>query len=59
MKTSLILFLTLCITVIVNAQNFWQQTNGPLGGDVGSLAINSSGDVFAGTGGGVYRTTDN
>jgi ligand-binding sensor domain-containing protein len=42
------------------AQNFWQQTNGPYGGHVWSLAINSTGHIFAGTiGGGVFRSTDN
>lgn len=38
----------------------WEQTNGPYGGDIKSLAINSSGDIFAGTrGGGVFRSIDN
>ena len=42
------------------AQNFWQQTNGPFGGTVAALAINSRGDIFAGIQyGGVYRSTDN
>jgi hypothetical protein len=42
------------------AQNFWEQTNGPFGGTVAALAINSSGDIFAGIQyGGVYRSTDN
>ena len=41
--------------------NFWQQTNGPFGGIVLSLAINSGGDLFAGADsyGGVYRSSDN
>lgn len=40
-----------------NAQDFWQQANGPYIGYIGSLAINPSGHVFAGTaGGGVYRS---
>ena len=38
----------------------WEQTNGPRRGSVLSLAINSNGDIFAGTeGGGVFRSTDN
>ncbi|MGB9774211.1 MAG: T9SS type A sorting domain-containing protein, partial [Bacteroidota bacterium] len=43
------------------AQDFWQEAdNGLYGGRVSSLAINSSGQIFAGTdGGGVYRSTDN
>ena len=42
------------------AQDFWQQTNGPYGGNVRSLAINSSGHIYAGTlDGSVFRSTDN
>ncbi len=42
------------------AQNFWEQTNGPYGGEVYALAINSSGHIFAGTFlGGIFRSTDN
>ena len=42
------------------AQDFWQQTTGPNGGVIRSLAINSTGHVFAGTsGGGVFRSTNN
>ncbi len=38
----------------------WSQSNGPLGGIVHALVVNSSGYVFAGTyGGGVFRSTDN
>lgn len=41
------------------SQDFWQQTNGPYGGNVSCLAINSSGDIFAGTnGGGVFRSVE-
>ena len=39
--------------------NFWQQTNGPYGGAVHSLAINASNHIFAGTDSGVYRSTNN
>ena len=43
------------------AQNFWQQTNGPYGGDIRALAINNvSGHIFVGTdGGGIFRSTNN
>ena len=38
----------------------WEQTNGPLGGAVVSLAINSNGELFAGTvSGGLLRSTNN
>ena len=41
-------------------QGFWEQTNGPQGGDGIALATNPSGQVFVGTqGGGVFRSTDN
>ena len=44
----------------LHAQDFWEQTSGPGGGEVQSLAINSTGHIFAGTsGGGVFRSTDN
>jgi ligand-binding sensor domain-containing protein len=43
-----------------NAQNFWQQTNGPDEAEVYALVINSSGHIFAGTSGsGVFRSTNN
>ena len=43
------------------SQDFWYPTNGPEGGFIYSLAINTSGDIFAGTyyGGSIYRSTDN
>jgi len=41
-------------------QNFWEQTNGPCGGNVTALAVNQTGDIFAGTtGGGILKSTDN
>jgi lipid-binding SYLF domain-containing protein len=57
----IILFVVLLFEGAAQAKSdFWQQTNGPYGGEIHSLAINSSGDVFAGTfGGGVFRSTDN
>lgn len=55
----LILLLS-CIATSAFAQtNFWEQTNGPFGGTIGSLAINANGDAFAGAFGGVFRSTDN
>src|SRR5574341_2650299 len=43
-----------------NAQDFWQQTNGPYdGGAIQRLAFDANGDVFAGTErGGVFRSED-
>ena len=54
---SLILVLS---TGTLPAQDFWEPTNGPFGDSVISLAINSTGHIFAGTEfGGVFRSTDN
>jgi photosystem II stability/assembly factor-like uncharacterized protein len=40
--------------------NFWQQTNGPFGENITSLAINGAGHIFAGTVySGVFRSTVN
>ncbi len=61
-KTRVVAFMLplLCLWLEAAAQNFWQQTNGPYGGVVQALAINSSGHIFAGTfGGGVFLSTDN
>ena len=38
----------------------WEPTNGPFGGRVNALAIQSNGHILAGTAnGGLYRSTDN
>lgn len=54
-------FFLLCATTIAFSQTpFWQQTNGPEGGNIWGLAINSQKYIFATTiRGGVYRSTDN
>ena len=56
-------FIILLILVLsastLHAQDFWEQTNGPFGGIVLSLAINSTGHIFAGAGVGVFLSTDN
>ncbi len=57
-----VLFLALvsCISNPVFANGkFWQSTNGPFGGRVNDLQVNSSGHIFAATGGnGIFRSTD-
>ena len=56
----LILLLFIFLSFSIYAQNFWEQTNGPSGGTTHSLAINSSGYIFAGTYyGGVFLSTNN
>ena len=57
-------FVGLTILLVSNhahsQSNFWEQTNGPFGGNIQSLAINSNGDIFAGiVFGGMFRSTDN
>ena len=57
MKTFLkILFFFFLVTQICFAQ--WVQTNGPYGGSVTDLGL-SGNNIFAGTGGGVFLSTDN
>ena len=43
----------------VNAQDFWQQTDGPCGVLVGVLAASPTGHIFAGTWNGIFRSADN
>ena len=41
------------------AQDFWQQTKGPVGGNVTALAVNAAGELFAGTAKGyLFRSAD-
>ena len=42
----------------VKAQ-IWEQSNGPYGGSIASLALHPSGDLYAGFDGGLFRSTDN
>ena len=60
-KAVLYNFLAACMALLAGAAaaqtNFWQQTNGPYGGDVRALAINARDDIFAGTYGyGIFRS---
>ncbi len=55
-----LLSVTLLFSLEVSAQNFWQLSTGPIAGRVGSLAGNSSGNMFAGTWGAyIFRSTNN
>ena len=53
------LLISIIFTLTVYPQNFWQQTNGPVGGTVFSLVQNSNGSIFAAADSGVFRSTDN
>jgi photosystem II stability/assembly factor-like uncharacterized protein len=55
----LILFTFIPNQGVVYAQNFWQQTNGPITGIVNTIAINTNGNLYSGTNGGIYRSLDN
>ena len=56
----IILLLILFTFSNIHSQNFWEKTAGPDTITIYSLAINSSGDIFAGTDTiGLFRSTDN
>ena len=48
MKTTLLLLIVFTGTIF-SQQNFWEQTNGPYGGVISALAMNSKGYIFAGS----------
>jgi len=55
-----LIFFFLFANTVTLAQNFWQQTSGPVGGDVRAVLVKSSGEVFVGHDeSGIYRSTDN
>ena len=56
MRTLYTFLVFIFLLSIVQAQDFWEQTNGPHGGLINALAINASGDIFAGTTGGDVPT---
>lgn len=57
---SVITFSIFLCPLLTTAQDFWQRTNGPYGGTINSLAINSSGHIFAATNAnGIFRSCDN
>ena len=55
----IILFLIVFSCVCYSQDNFWEQTSAPSNANVSAFAINSSGNVFAGTSGGILKSTDN
>lgn len=64
---SALLFMMFVLHERAQSQNFWEKTNGPPGGSVASLAINSSRHIFVGTsfptasfpGGRIFYSSDN
>jgi hypothetical protein len=61
MKTFNVITILILLTFLNNyAQDFWERTNGLDTTNIYSLAINSNGDIFAGTKSrGLFRSTDN
>ena len=59
MKRILSISLLLGLLVPGALYSQWIPTNGPYGANVLSIVINSTGQIFAGTEGGVFRSTDN
>ena len=62
MKTKNLFLIILCLILFVSLSKaqIWEQTNGPYGGNVASLAIHPNGDLYAGVwGGGLLRSTNN
>ena len=58
-KFIVLLSMAILLPSLANAQDFWQQSNGPHTGDIRNLVINSRGHIFAPAQAGVYRSTDN
>jgi hypothetical protein len=57
-KIVFVFAILISIVTVTNAQSDWQQANGPYGGHVRSLAINSAGNIFTGTFNGIFKSTD-
>lgn len=57
-KVIVLLAMAILLPSLGNAQDFWQQSNGPHTGDIRNLVINSNGHIFAPASAGVYRSTD-
>ncbi|HEY4754588.1 MAG TPA: hypothetical protein VIH28_00905, partial [Ignavibacteriaceae bacterium] len=47
------------ISSLCFSQDFWEQTNGPYGGDIRFLSNIPNGYIFASSGGRNFRSTDN
>jgi hypothetical protein len=59
MRKLIIIFTVLILNSnIVSSQDYWEILNTPPGISIFSIDVNSNGDIFIGTGGGVYRSID-
>ena len=62
MKTRILLLTSaiLWMSLSESPAQIWEQTNGPYGGNIQSLAVHPSGELYAGVfDGGLFRSTDN
>ncbi|MCS6804548.1 MAG: hypothetical protein RMM98_13850 [Acidobacteriota bacterium] len=63
-KIFVVTMVTVLVAATLHIEGFsqgvitWEPTNGPWGGHVRALTVNAGGDIFAGTNGGVFRSTD-
>jgi photosystem II stability/assembly factor-like uncharacterized protein len=55
---SLVLLLVCLSATTLGQTPFWVPTNDPYGGSITALVADTSGNIFAGTGRGIYRTAD-
>jgi photosystem II stability/assembly factor-like uncharacterized protein len=58
MRTFQIFALILILSTIILAQNFWDQSNGPYGGDIFTAQYISEDSIIIGTRNGLYITSD-
>ena len=64
MKKTVILLFLIIFLFSTSKATFWEQTNGPFGGDIGCLGIDREGNIYAGrfsgySAMGIYKSTDN
>ena len=58
-KAIFLLTVFISFSTISHAQDFWQQTNGPYGGQVRAILQDTTDEIMIGTEKGVYRSTNN
>jgi photosystem II stability/assembly factor-like uncharacterized protein len=55
---TIFLIIVSIVTYGQQLSNFWEPTGGPAGSFVNTIAVNNSGDIFAGTNNGIFRSGD-
>ena len=59
MRTLKISLLIVLLPITISSQDFWEQTNGPYGGQVRAILQDTTDEIMIGTEKGVYRSTNN